>query len=101
LQITIYQNVNKTGREKIDTKKAISIIEIDLRKIVYDFPKQRVITKDNVKTDIDALLFFQIIDPAKAVYEIDNLPDAIEKLTQTTSRNVVGEMDLDQTISFR
>ena len=60
---------------------------IDLREQVYDFPKQTVITKDNVSTQINALLYFQIVDAKKSVYEIDNLPNAIEKLTQTTLRN--------------
>jgi len=76
-------------------------VNIDLRETVYDFPKQNVITKDNVITEINALLYFQIIDPVKAIYEIENLPDAIEKLTQTTLRNVIGEMDLDQTLTSR
>lgn len=74
---------------------------IDLRETVFDFPRQNVITKDNVTTEINALLYFQIVDPVKAVYEIENLPDAIEKLTQTTLRNVIGEMDLDDTLSSR
>jgi regulator of protease activity HflC (stomatin/prohibitin superfamily) len=74
---------------------------IDLRETVYDFPRQNVITRDNVVTEINALLYFQIVDPVKAVYEIANLPDAIEKLTQTTLRNVIGEMDLDETLSSR
>jgi regulator of protease activity HflC (stomatin/prohibitin superfamily) len=74
---------------------------IDLRENVYDFPKQNVITRDNVVTEINALIYFQIMDPLKAVYEIGNLPNAIEKLTQTTLRNVIGEMDLDQCLSSR
>jgi regulator of protease activity HflC (stomatin/prohibitin superfamily) len=74
---------------------------IDLREMVYVFPSQNVITKDNVLVEIDALIYFQITDPVRAVYEIANLPDAIEKLTQTTLRNVIGEMDLDQTLSSR
>ncbi|HUT02693.1 MAG TPA: SPFH domain-containing protein [bacterium] len=74
---------------------------IDLRETVYDFPRQNVITKDNVVTEINALLYFQITDPVKAVYEIANLPDAIEKLTQTTLRNVIGELDLDETLTSR
>ncbi|MBP3775280.1 MAG: SPFH/Band 7/PHB domain protein [Bacteroidaceae bacterium] len=74
---------------------------IDLREQVYDFPKQSVITKDNVVTQINALLYFQIMDPMKAVYEIENLPNAIEKLTQTTLRNVVGGMELDQSLTSR
>ncbi len=74
---------------------------IDLRETVYDFPRQDVITKDNVGTEINALLYFQVMDPIKAMYEIENLPDAIEKLTQTTLRNVIGEMDLDETLTSR
>lgn len=75
--------------------------EIDLREQVYDFDKQNVITKDNVQTEINALLYFQIVDPFKAVYEINNLPNAIEKLTQTTLRNIIGEMELDETLTSR
>ena len=75
--------------------------KIDLREQVYDFPKQSVITKDNVTTTINALLYFQIVDPMKAIYEIDNLPNAIEKLTQTTLRNVIGELELDETLTSR
>src|SRR5574344_2283775 len=74
---------------------------IDLREQVYDFDKQNVITKDNVQTEINALLYFQIVDPFKAVYEISNLPNAIEKLTQTTLRNIIGEMELDETLTSR
>ena len=74
---------------------------IDLREQVYDFPKQNVITKDNVQTEINALLYFQIVDPFKATYEINNLPNAIEKLTQTTLRNIIGELELDETLTSR
>ena len=74
---------------------------IDLREQVYDFDRQNVITKDNIQMQINALLYFQIIDPFKAVYEINNLPNAIEKLTQTTLRNIIGEMELDQTLTSR
>ncbi len=74
---------------------------IDLREQVIDFDKQNVITKDNVQTQINALLYYQIADPFKAVYEINNLPNAIEKLTQTTLRNIIGELELDQTLTSR
>lgn len=74
---------------------------IDLREQVYDFPEQSVITKDNVTTRINALLYFQITDPFKSVYEIENLPNAIEKLTQTTLRNIIGELELDETLTSR
>ena len=74
---------------------------IDLREAVYDFPRQNVITKDNVSISINALLYFQIVDPKSAVYEIQNLPDAIEKLTQTNLRNLVGQLDLDESLVSR
>lgn len=91
-------------KEGLDGKNIIlktSVNRIDLRETVYDFPKQNVITKDNVVTEINAILYFQIIDPVKSVYEISNLPDAIEKLTQTTLRNVIGDMNLDETLTSR
>ena len=74
---------------------------IDMRETVYDFPRQNVITRDNVGIEINALLYFQITDPEKAVYQVESLPTAIEKLTQTTLRNIIGEMDLDQTLTSR
>lgn len=74
---------------------------IDLREAVYDFPRQNVITKDNVSISINALLYFQIVEPKSAVYEIQNLPEAIEKLTQTNLRNLVGQLDLDESLVSR
>ena len=74
---------------------------IDLRESVMDIPRQNVITKDNVSISINALIYFQIVDVKSAVYQIQNLPEAIEKLTLTTMRNVIGEMDLDETLASR
>ncbi len=91
--------INTTGRRPIAS--IVSTACIDLREQVYDFPSQQVITKDNVTTEINALLYFQIVDPKKSVYEIDNLPNAIEKLTQTSLRNVIGELELDETLTSR
>lgn len=94
------------SRYEHNTPNGINVVtrlstKIDLREQVYDFPKQSVITKDNVTTTINALLYFQIVEPMKAIYEIDNLPNAIEKLTQTTLRNVIGELELDETLTSR
>ena len=75
--------------------------EVDMRETVYDFPRQSVITKDNATIEISAVLYFQITDPVKAAYEVESLPLAIEKLTQTTLRNIFGELDLDQTYTAR
>ncbi len=74
---------------------------IDLREAMYDFPKQNVITKDNVTMEINALLYYQITDPKAAVYEINNMPEAIEKYTQTRLRDIIGSMDLDETLVSR
>ena len=96
----VYQRTEViVGGQKYAVLKQTS--RIDLREQVYDFDKQSVITKDNVTTTINALLYFQIVDPVKSVYEIDNLPNAIEKLTQTTLRNVIGELELDETLTSR
>ena len=95
---------SKVVKEGYDGRRMVvwkSEAYIDLREVVYDFPRQNVITRDNVVIEINALLYFQITDPKKSVYEIVNLPDAIEKLTQTTLRNVIGELDLDQTLASR
>ncbi len=74
---------------------------IDLRESVMDIPRQNVITKDNVSISINALIYFQIVNVKSSVYQIQNLPEAIEKLTLTTMRNVIGEMDLDETLASR
>lgn len=75
--------------------------DIDLRETVLDVPEQDVITKDNVSIRIDALLYVQIMNPVKALYEIANLPLAVAQLAQTSLRNVIGEMDLDETLASR
>jgi regulator of protease activity HflC (stomatin/prohibitin superfamily) len=74
---------------------------IDLREAVFDFPKQNVITKDNVMMEINALLYYQLTDVHAAMYEVANLPEAVEKLTQTTLRNVIGSLDLDESLVSR
>jgi regulator of protease activity HflC (stomatin/prohibitin superfamily) len=78
-----------------------STARIDLREQVLSFPSQPVITKDNVTIDIDAVLYYRIADPQKAAYAIQNLPFALETLTRTTLRNIVGDIELDQTLASR
>ncbi|MCB0417950.1 MAG: SPFH/Band 7/PHB domain protein [Bdellovibrionaceae bacterium] len=80
---------------------AVHCNHIDLRETVLDVPEQAVITRDNVSIRIDALLYIQIMDAKKATYEISNLPIAVGQLAQTSLRNVIGEMDLDQTLTSR
>jgi regulator of protease activity HflC (stomatin/prohibitin superfamily) len=78
-----------------------STARIDLREQVLNFPSQPVITKDNVTIDIDAVVYYRVADPQKATYAVQNLPYALETLTRTTLRNIVGEMELDQTLGSR
>lgn len=94
-------------RTRVTNLKGVDIVReedsksVDLREQVFDFPKQSVITADNVVIEINGLLYYQITDPRRAVYEVKNLPNAIEKLAQTTLRNIIGELALDATLSSR
>jgi len=97
-RFVVQDDIALDGKTQILTR---AITKIDLRETVFEFPRQNVITKDNVSTEIYAIIYFQITDPVKAVYEISNLPEAIEKLTRATLRNVIGELDLDQTLTSR
>lgn len=74
---------------------------IDCREHVIDFGRQHVITMDTVQIDIDALVYFRIIDPRLAVFKIQNIPDAVEFVTQATLRNIIANMTLDDTFSSR
>ncbi len=74
---------------------------IDLREQVVSFPPQPVITEDNLVVSIDTVLYFQVTDPVSATYEISNYIQAIEQLTMTTLRNIIGGMDLEQTLTSR
>mgnify|MGYP000010433660 CR=1 FL=1 len=98
---TVHWRYTENGNDGRPLHITKSTARIDLRETVYDFPRQNVITRDNVSILINALVYFQINDPMKAVYEINNLPDAIEKLTQTTLRNIIGELDLDESLVSR
>lgn len=74
---------------------------IDLREQVVDFPPQPVITKDNVGINIDFVVYYSVTDPARYTYEIANPLAAIENLTATTIRNIIGELELDDTLTSR
>jgi regulator of protease activity HflC (stomatin/prohibitin superfamily) len=93
-----YFETDVTGIKKIN---ASTVSRIDLREQVLNFPSQPVITKDNVTIDIDAVLYYRVADPQKATYAVQNLPFALETLTRTTLRNIVGEIELDQTLASR
>ena len=74
---------------------------VSLKEIVKDFAPQPVITKDNVTMQIDTVVYFQITDPKLYTYGIENPVNAIENLTATTLRNIIGELELDQTLTSR
>ena len=93
-----YSETDVSGLRRITSG---STSRIDLREQVLNFPSQPVITKDNVTIDIDAVLYYRIADPQKATYSVQNLPYALETLTKTTLRQIVGEMELDATLASR
>ncbi|UCH70586.1 MAG: paraslipin [Candidatus Bathyarchaeota archaeon] len=74
---------------------------VNMREQVIDVPPQEIITEDNVVVTIDAVVYYQIIDPKNALYEIEDFELAIVKLAQTTLRNIVGEMSLDTCLTSR
>ena len=75
--------------------------KLDMREAVVPFPPQGVITEDNLMVSIDSVIYFQILDPERAAYEAQDYITAIEQLTQTTLRNIIGGLDLEQTLTSR
>ncbi|MFC0530741.1 SPFH domain-containing protein [Phytohabitans kaempferiae] len=75
--------------------------KVDLREQVVSFPPQPVITSDNLVVSIDTVLYFKVVDPVRATYEISNFLQAIEQLTVTTLRNVIGSLDLEKALTSR
>ena len=104
------RNVERLGRYRKTLEPGMNVIIpfidrvkplIDLREQVVSFQGQRVITEDNLVVTIDTVLFFQVTDPRAADYEIVNYIQAIEQLTATMLRSVIGSMDLEQTLTSR
>lgn len=104
------RNVERLGRYLRTLKPGLNVVipyidrvhpMIDLREQVVSFQPQPVITEDNLVVEIDTVLYFQVTDPRAAAYEIANFLQAVEQLTVTTLRNVVGSMDLEKTLTSR
>ncbi len=74
---------------------------MDMREAVVPFPPQGVITEDNLMVGIDSVIYYQVVDPVRAAYEAQNYIQAIEQLTMTTLRNIIGGLDLEQTLTSR
>jgi regulator of protease activity HflC (stomatin/prohibitin superfamily) len=75
------------------------MVRISLRTVTMDIPSQKIITKDNVSIDIAAVAYYRVVDPQKAVVAIENVYEAVNQISQTTVRNVVGQFMLDQLLS--
>ncbi|CAM01786.1 SPFH domain-containing protein [Saccharopolyspora erythraea NRRL 2338] len=104
------RNVERLGRYHRTLRPGLNFVipyvdhvhpKIDLREQVVSFPPQPVITEDNLVVEIDTVLYFQVTDPRAAAYEIASYLQAVEQLTVTTLRNVVGSMDLERTLTSR
>src|SRR4051794_1177366 len=104
------RNVERLGRYQRTLTPGLNLVvpfvdrvypAIDLREQVVSFKPQPVITEDNLVVEIDTVLYFQVTDPRAAFYEIANFLQAVEQLTVTTLRNVVGSMDLEKTLTSR
>lgn len=78
-----------------------SMIKIDMRTKAVDVPLQEAITKDNISAKINAVIYYKVVDAAKAVLEVENFWNAVSQLAQTTMRNVVGELELDELLANR
>ncbi|OPX60755.1 MAG: FtsH protease regulator HflK [Methanobacterium sp. PtaB.Bin024] len=78
-----------------------TIRKVDLREQVVDVPPQEVITKDNTVVIVDCVIFYEVVDPFNAVYNVVNFYQAITKLAQTNLRNIIGDLELDQTLTSR
>ncbi|HOO76163.1 MAG TPA: SPFH domain-containing protein [Tepiditoga sp.] len=77
------------------------LVKVDMREKVIDVPPQEVITKDNVGVTVDAVIYYQVTDPFKVTYNVDNFTVASVKLAQTNLRNVIGDLELDETLTSR
>ena len=102
--------VERLGRYNRTLKPGLNLLvpfieavrtKVDLREQVVSFPPQPVITSDNLVVSIDTVLYFKVVDPVKATYEIANFLQAIEQLTVTTLRNVIGSLDLERALTSR
>jgi regulator of protease activity HflC (stomatin/prohibitin superfamily) len=76
-------------------------IKIDLRIVTIDIPKQAVITKDNVTVEVDAVVYYKVVEPGSAITKVENYMFATSTLSQTTLRDVLGQMELDELLSER
>lgn len=95
-----FQGVKKPGL-RIVVPGIQQAVRVDLRVITMDVPSQDVISRDNVTVRVNAVLYFRVIDPEKAIIQVENYMNAISQLAQTTLRSVLGQHELDEMLSER
>src|SRR5438552_2024030 len=76
-----------------------SMVKISLRTVTMEIPSQKIITKDNVSIDIAAVAYYKLVDPEKSVVAIEDVYEAVNQISQTTVRNIIGQFSLDQLLS--
>ena len=94
----------KAMRKTFDGRKIVmnkKVVLIDMREGVHDFPRQNVITKDNVAVEVDAVVYYEVTDPVKNIYNVANFYVAATKLAQTNLRNLIGDLALDESLTSR
>src|SRR5690606_22353653 len=103
-------NIERFGRYRVTLQPGLNFIlpmidrvnnKLDIREQVFSSQPQPVITEDNLVVNIDTVLYYQITDPRAAAYEVADYLQAIDQLTVTTLRNVIGSMDLERTLTSR
>lgn len=77
------------------------MVRVDLRTVVFDVPSQDVISRDNVSVKVNAVVYFRVVDPAKAILQVENYMNATSQLSQTTLRSVLGKHELDEMLAER
>ncbi|KAJ5075369.1 stomatin-like protein 2 [Anaeramoeba ignava] len=97
---TTDSTVNNLHQERVNIHQAWKK-RIDLRESIFNFPLQTIITRDNVKLQVDAMVLYQLIDPVRVTYEVVDLSYAVSNLVHTTLRSVIGGMGLDDTLASR
>merc|ERR1712072_917362 len=95
-----YGGYNGGNRETFVVQQRISDV-IDLRENIMDFPSQPIITRDNVEIMVHPMILYKLIDPMRVVYETYDISHAVEKIVQTTSRAIIGDMGMDDTLASR
>jgi len=101
--------IERLGKFKKEVKSGLHfiipffdrMIKVDMREMVIDVPPQEVITKDNVVVTVDAVIYYEITDAFRVIYNVGSFQTAAVKLAQTNLRNVIGELELDQTLTSR